>query len=99
MFHVGQLVVCVDDVPVPGYFSFMGGLKKGKIYTIRGFATHEHELVYGVYLEEIFRPILAGDTYEAPFYTTRFRPVAETSLDVFREMLAPVPGVKQKECV
>ena len=97
MFHVGQLVVCVDDVPIPGYSPEMHGLTKGIIYTVRGFGIGRCFNDKCVYLKEIIRPIKDG--HEAPFSMWRFRPVVETRLDVFREMLAPVPNVKQTECV
>ena len=108
MFHVGQLVVCVDDSrvcpPVAGrsYYGDLDGLIKGKIYTVRwcGQYMHTNGLEFiAVRLVEIIRPKLTGGDVECPYAAARFRPVVETSLDVFREMLAPVPGVKQKECV
>jgi len=105
MFSVGQLVVCVDDsignwrIRGQKYVFDLGGLQKGKIYTIRETLIcplHNHPAVR---LVEIIRPSHIVYRGEAPFSMRRFRPVVETRLDVFREMLAPVPGVKQKECV
>jgi len=108
MFHVGQLVVCVDDDPwkyyVPGhsYGGGMDGLVKGNIYTIRWCGMFNHtdgSNTMAVRLYEIVRPSYGITPDDCPYVATRFRPVVETRLDVFREMLEPVPGVKQKECV
>lgn len=98
MFHVGQKVVCVDDridafCSGARFCDDLGGLRKGQIYTIRGF-------YYGgdpdwtpgaVYLYEIFRPLLPLDTAEAPFHPDRFRPVVTTDIAIFTAMLAPAP--------
>ena len=105
MFHVGQLVVCVDDDedayvnPTHRYYDGLSGLKKGVVYTIRWVGMPRHTRYLCVRIEEIIRPVDFEDGEETPYAAARFRPVVETSLDVFREMLAPVPGVKQKECV
>lgn len=91
MFHVGQLVVCVDD-----YQNFPQSpiryLSKGKVYEVIEINVEDFEPRVGVRVGGIEW----GNWYAD---SGRFRPVVETRLDVFREMLAPVPGVKQKECV
>jgi len=99
MFHVGQLVVCVD-----GRWDRCSGYKefsptKGVVYTVREIVEHGENI--GLQLEEIINPpyLYIEGFCEVAFAAARFRPVVETRLDVFREMLAPVPGVKQKECV
>jgi len=104
MFHVGQLVVCVDDgknrMGPQNRRHVLHGLKKGIVYTIRWVGmSPDHGLYLCVRVVEITRPIYLHLNEEIPFCAARFRPVVETRLDVFREMLAPVPGVKQKECV
>ena len=107
MFHVGQLVVCVDDSNVPSDWHIKGihysyeldGLTKGVIYTIRDVyicTMHHKEVVRLVEITRDHHELYGGET---PYAAYRFRPVVETRLDVFRKMLAPVPGVKQKKCV
>lgn len=93
-WHVGQMVVCVDDtaaLPPPGvrYGGTLGGLTKGCVYTIRGFAVHPATWEMGVYLQEIMRPRAGLDPYEPPFGLFRFRPVRKTSIDIFRALLTP----------
>ena len=99
MFHVGQLVVCVNDTYPTNHLL-------GEIYPVRGVVYTIRELPYrnnlhGLLLVEIVNePRLYSDAFaEKAFDIRRFRPVVETRLDVFREMLAPVHGAKQKECV
>jgi len=107
MSHVGQLVVCVDDGTVPSewhrkdiqYDGVLDGLTKGVVYTIRDVYIDDIHNKEVVRLREIIRPMHWSMDVEPPYAGYRFRPVVETRLDVFREMLAPVPGVKQKECV
>lgn len=108
MFHVGQLVVCVDAerrrycVPGHAYGGGLDGLTKGNIYTIRWCGMFNHtdgSNTMSVCLYEIVRPPYGITPEDCPYAAARFRPVVETRLDVFREMLAPVSGVKQKECV
>ena len=93
MFHVGQLVVCVEDRPylfrVPGheYRSEMHGLTKGSIYTIREVdVVHPDGHHVGVRLEEIRRP-----GKDCPYVNYRFRPLDESRLTVFRQMLVSPP--------
>lgn len=94
-FHVGQKVVCVDDTKanVPVALDRMGGLTRGRIYTVRqnGLASW----IDGrpcVRLEEIVRPF--PDT---PYWAHRFRPVIEreTSIEVFTAMLTPQPTKRE----
>lgn len=89
MFHVGQLVVCVDErqgvIPEP---TPLAGLRKRAVYTVRTF-TQGHVFREGVadavWLEEVSRP------RDRPFAAWRFRPVDETKLSIFREMLVTPP--------
>ena len=98
MFHVGQMVVCVDDRPCRnGLFGVDDSLTKRCVYTVRAIKSLDglqmlpgHESSpYGLCLEEIVRP------YDTPYGAARFRPVAKTDISIFQSMLAP----KQKELV
>ena len=99
-FHVGQKVVCIDDLErdemIPGV-SFIGdldGLRKGSVYTIRSVFFSP---VFGeplVRLNEIQRlPLcrIGGFKFEGGYDPSRFRPVAErrTDISIFRAMLEP----------
>lgn len=98
-FHVGQMVVCVDD-------RFGGKWRavitknapalptKGIIYTIR-----EIEIGWSVArdaylrLEELTNPAMKwddGDVSEVAFGAQRFRPVKHTSIEQFRKLVAPI---------
>lgn len=109
MFRPDQLVVCVDDrtpeqrgivQPLGGsWVGSMGGLKRGCIYTVRQCADTRF---FGpcVWLREIVRPPQGADspevwgvTAEPGFMASRFRPLDDSKLSIFREMLAPSPDV------
>ena len=92
MFHVGLLVVCVNDrvgdFDRPDLFRYGGdldGLRRGKVYTIIGRYTSPegHPCVA---LSEIRRP-----SGEPGYAAARFRPVDETKLSVFQAMLVSPP--------
>lgn len=94
MFHVGQMVVCVNDNPSNSYHNPPLAMPRaGQIYTIRSLSD-ENSLT----VEEIFnspRWVKAEDgriIWDEPhFWNNRFRPVRATSIDVFTSMLAPTP--------
>lgn len=101
MFHIGQLVVCVDDRE-NAYRKFkctyqgnLDGLAKDAIYTIRGFYNGDNPVWNkgDLYLEEIVRP-LEGGREEAPYHYARFRPVVTTDISIFEAMLVPTPKEK-----
>lgn len=95
MFHIGQRVVCVDATDGGGCFPpTMDGLLKGAVYTVRwaGLSVSSREAIR---VEEITRTKLPGTDHEVGFLASRFRPVDETRLEVFRQMLAPTPRVKE----
>lgn len=96
--YVGQRVVCVDDVirseDVPHWINLVGdldGLTFGTVYTIRRIGISDIYGTVDIYLEEIIRPI-ESDEPETGYFADRFRPLDESRLDVFREMLKR-PGV------
>lgn len=101
-FHIGQQIVCLKDYfrPFPGYeFELPKG---GRIYTIRGFQRIED--LCGFLLEEIVSPLVDWSIIGFPdlgitepgWDYRGFRPVKTTSIEVFNQMLAPTPRVKEK---
>lgn len=92
MFHVGQMVVCVDDYVHPRYVVFGEVLPvKGMVYTIRSFDRVDEELC--LMLEEI---VNAPRHYrqgfgECSFRPHRFRPVRQTSIEQFTSILNQAP--------
>lgn len=87
MFHVGQLVVCVDDSPCDHHLE-IAPLRHGYIYTIR--STYDYGAGgIGVRIAEFCLPVWDG--MEETWRMERFRPVEENRLSIFRKMLAPAP--------
>jgi hypothetical protein len=88
MFHVGQLVVCVDDdFPTSRAFGF-DAPKKGEICTIRSIDPNgEMSFTF----EEIRNPPFDFDEgfTEVEFLADHFRPIAKTSISIFTAMLSP----------
>jgi hypothetical protein len=96
MFHVGQLVVCVDDEGqehLPGPY-----VKRGTGYTIRDRHHNGRHPVLGdgwaVWLEEIVSPTDEFGS-EWGFMSSRFRPVNDSALDIFRKTEAPTPTERE----
>lgn len=104
-FHVGQRVVCVDDSATHFRVKqrFMGLLRRwvphksvltrGCVYTVSrvgvGYNLETGEECPAIQVAEIS---LDGD--EA-LEAHRFRPLDESRLDVFRQLLVTPPGVKE----
>jgi len=89
-FHVGQLVVCVDDGNWPWPEGHAAMPKRGVVYTVRESVvswTNGHPCVH---LVEIVNPIgdYEGGVGEIWVAERRFRPVDETRLEVFRKIAA-----------
>jgi hypothetical protein len=90
MFHVGQLVVCVDDdnwlLPIPHR------PEAKRIYTIRAIVEGIHPIDGrgpGLLLDEIINPTVKGTGVEYNFDPRRFRPLRKTSISIFTAMLSP----------
>ena len=90
-FHVGQHVVCVDD----RRSHFTGkplALVRGTVYTIRRYYSKPVN-DWGVLLHEI---VSTADPFpdgtERGFRADRFRPLDESRLTVFRQMLVTPPS-------
>lgn len=97
MFHVGQRVVCIRQcghkVPA-GCRDAVVGI----VYTIRRVAFapsfSSGKNVLGLWMEEVINPINPNSGCEFGFVADRFRPVKDTSIEVFRKLLAPMPEVE-----
>lgn len=97
MFHIGQLVVCIDDSHNPNRLHLSHDETiptKGMIYTIRGFL--ETPSGVGVYLEEIINKpkMYAQGMLEVAFRQERFRPIQKTSIEVFTAILNKTPAME-----
>lgn len=96
-FHVGQLVVCVDDQLgytrwLPGRVSSntdLDGLRRSQIYTVRevclSWADEWREPVDCIHLVEITRHV------GVPYAAERFRPITDDKLAIFRQHLIVEP--------
>lgn len=98
-FHDGQLVVCVNAAAPEAGYLWGGGvddpdfaqLVQGRVYTVRdSFHAAPHWLPL-VRLVEVRREMSLHHSGEEGFAASRFRPVDDTKLSVFRSMLKDVP--------
>lgn len=96
-FHVGQRVVCVD---ASGLSDSGDTIHEGRIYTISwvGWFENPYLGIKGVcvHLEEVKRsPPSMGSTpmddKAYPYFASRFRPVKDTSIEIFRSLLSSIP--------
>jgi len=81
-FHVGQMVVCVNNSPS----EFWSGtnLERNRIYEIKGFV----ESILG----NLGVNVLGVDPSPCiGFRLSRFRPVRDTSIEIFRQIVADLP--------
>jgi hypothetical protein len=98
MFAPGQNVICVDD---KGFtLTYTQTPVAGCIYPVRRVRPDldgKWQPVVGVLLHEVVNPTRRltfpdGVRIDEPgFVATRFRPVRDTSIDVFRKLLEPQP--------
>jgi len=99
MFHVGQQVVCVASRWPTYYHIHCDTLPKhGSIYTVRATVTVCGEL--GLFLEEIINPPSAftnAPAQEQAFHCDGFRPVKQTSIEIFRQILVSPPKSPVRE--
>lgn len=92
MFHVGQLVICVDARPAPDGEPMP--IRLGTIYTVARWAVFP-EVINGpgVVLAEPAAQPRARFGYWAPAYDpARFRPIDDSKIEVFRKALKDVPA-------
>lgn len=98
-FRVGQMVVCVNDRWHRDFLSLhLNVPMKGRIYTIRAIFEPPVACQPCLWLEEIVNAPTewAEGLFEAAFRATRFRPVKETSIDIFRQIIAPIEREKAR---
>jgi len=94
-FHIGQQVVCINDVfsSCPYWRSAVSTLPKlHMIYTIRHM--REAHGLLGLCFYEIVSPRaqFAEGYVEPAFNSKNFRPVKRTNIEVFEKLLAPAPA-------
>jgi hypothetical protein len=88
MFRIGQKVVCISS-PTPQWY-IPNVPVVDEIYVIRGIRTEAHIEGYGVLLDRVINQEILwddGDTCEWGFRPRHFRPLVETDISVFEEML------------
>ena len=95
MFYVGQHVVCVDDQwrgTHHGRWYLPCPLKVGDVYEVRGISRSR-----GTYYESTGHEVLLLDGVinpygdETGFAVFRFRPLQDSRLDIFRQLLVTPP--------
>ena len=96
MFHVGQMVVCVDDTPLTlgGIQCTLDGLTRDRVYTVRetGLYCPHGTGQPCIRVAEIYRETRYG-IVDCPYAARRFRPVTErqTDISIFTDMLTSAP--------
>ena len=99
-FKAGMLVVCIDDAWPPFIkaeqrLGRCGFPEKGRVYTLRDVFIAPEVGVLVVRLCEIHNPAVAvfgdGRLGEPCWGAHRFRPLDESRLDVFRNLLVDLP--------
>lgn len=95
MFHVGQRVACIAAPSRAAVRLFPSSVvfpEVGCVYTIRAFVRGMSlsGVVTGLVFEEIVNPS-APTGVEYNFAMRRFRPVKDTSIEIFRSLLSPIP--------
>jgi hypothetical protein len=102
LYHIGQRVVCIsEEFSKAAYWREVARVlpQLKRIYTIRGIC--EDDGLVGFYLEEILNPkghFRSG--YDEPAFNIKnFRPLKETSIEVFKKMLEPVKSDAKREAV
>lgn len=94
-FHVGQRVAffgAADQSAIEAIQRYSAqGIAypvKGCVYTVRKIGIYSPSIIL---LEEIINPVLPGDDVEGGFHYRYFGPVKDTSIEIFRAMLSPIP--------
>ena len=84
-------VICIDDsLPKHGYGWRGDAVFKGKIYTVREAFIYLPTGDRALILEEVRSTPVANARGEVGYMADRFRPVKDSSLDIFRELVKPV---------
>ena len=96
-FHVGQQVVCINDVFSPCEYwraAVSAFPKLHGIYTIRHMR-EAHGLLGLCFYEIVSAPADFSEGFVEPAFNSKnFRPVKPTSITVFERLLAPVDLVE-----
>lgn len=92
-FYPGQRVVCVNGEKARSRAIGGWAPRTGGVYTVRGSWCHDEMTL--LLLEEYVHPDKFDGVNEYGWDATRFRPLDEKRLDVFRAMLAPKPKVRE----
>jgi hypothetical protein len=102
MFHVGQLVECVNDDGFDGReWRKFETPKRGVIYTVRDTGpSWTGDGDDAVWLEEIQNPVVYWSgpkiELEPQFRQSRFRPLSDFRLAIFRSLLQPIPSPEKE---
>jgi len=98
MFHVGQLVCCISESHDWVNYGAVQFPRAKSVYSIRAVGLfpfgHFADLDEAVWLKEIVNPEMrfwGTPPVEPGFWAGRFRPVKDTSIEVFRSLLSPIP--------
>lgn len=97
-FVPGQMVKCVDNRPLTGpnpynglgWVQDMHGLRLWTVYTVRD-VLPDQKTGPCVRLEEIRRPFDPFFGAEAAYRASRFVPIDDKALDIFRQVLTDAP--------
>lgn len=91
-----ELVCCIDDADTNAFG--IKEIERGQIYTVREFVEPDELIAFllggrldepGVTLQEVRRERVP-DLGEVPFRVSRFRPLDDSRLAIFRQHLAPI---------
>lgn len=87
-FHVGQKVVCIADISTGGHGTEKRPVK-GSVYTVRNVWFSERYQCELIRLEEITNALMRYEEglNECGFRSYCFRPLRETSIEIFTDML------------
>lgn len=92
MFEVGKQVVCIVDFSNGWHNSFGEGYKgpcKGQVVTVRKIIDYPPPWGLGLIFYEM-STFVEGSRYEASYGSAHFRPVKQTSIKTFTNMLDKV---------
>ncbi len=94
-FHVGQRVMCVDDVPSFKYTAgpavlIPSNVVAGRVYVVSGVCICYNESRERVWLDGVVRPWKVDTLHpeNVPLSAGRFRPVQETGMQILLSILA-----------
>lgn len=99
--YVGQRVVCIDASPSDPTYTIddLDGLTVGIVYTVRRIGIDEYWGSLCFWLNEIDRGVEPEFERfgETGYSVRRFKPVDESRLDIFREMLNDCENLERQD--